>query len=103
TNVVFAGVSEQTSGPIPLTLGDLLSGSEQDSSTIQYWNRWARQNNSILRWATVYGTQQTPLYAGIWVPNTQDINWNADGLNETAAAYQGRVDAQTQQWARPAF
>jgi CubicO group peptidase (beta-lactamase class C family) len=103
SNLVFAAIAEQTSGPIPLTRYNLRGGSDQDSATIQYWNRWARENNFILRWASAYGTLQTPLYAGIWVPNAQDVNWNADGLGESAATYQARFDAQTQQWARPAF
>lgn len=103
SNLVFAGTAERVSGPAPLMQYGLMSGSDQDSITIQHWNRWARENRFFLRWASVYGTPQDPRYAGVWVPNTEDINWNADGLNESAESYQRRFDAQTQQWARPGF
>jgi CubicO group peptidase (beta-lactamase class C family) len=103
TNAVFAGVCEHTYGPIPLTRSALVSGSDTERHTFQYWEKWARENNHILRWAAMYGDAAYPFFAGIWVPNTGKVAWNDDGYSGGVEDVQRRFNAQTTQWARLAF
>ena len=99
---LFAAVFEERT-PIPLTHHRLTSGSAGDTGTIQGMNATARQSGAILHWAGMYGDVGNPRYLGIWLPNPDNVIWNADGVGDTAGDYQRRFDAQTSGWARPAF
>ncbi len=63
----------------------------------------ARRQGLILRWAASYGDSSTPAFAAVWVPNTGRTLWNNDGVLESASTYQGRFNAETSGWCRPAF
>jgi CubicO group peptidase (beta-lactamase class C family) len=95
----FAAVF-QPQNPIPLTRHRLHSGNDSDLNTIQGMNKKAKDDGLILRWAAVYGDSVDPRYAAIWVPNTANEIWNADGVNETGSGYQARFDAETSGWCR---
>jgi CubicO group peptidase (beta-lactamase class C family) len=101
-NPSFIAAAEKSSIGIPLTRHLLASGSENDDWTIQYWLKWARQNNQIPRALAIYGSAADPGYAVAFEPNTANVLWNADGLNETFSEYQARFDAQWLNYARPA-
>lgn len=126
SNTVFAAVFEKTSGPKPFARHGLVSGPVDgpdkkihDTSTFTYWNRWAKSNNYILRWATVYGSADEPYYAAIWDPNEDNVSWdvvfhgadkklalNFSGTDSSLLEpgdFQAVFDAQVAQWMRPAF
>lgn len=98
----FAAVF-QPQNPIPLTRHLLRSGQPDDLNTIQGMNKKAKEDGLILRWAAVYGDEGDPRFAAIWVPNTENTVWNADGVLETPSEYQARFDAQLSGWCRPSF
>lgn len=98
----FAAVF-QPQAPIPLTRHRLRSGADTDLNTIQGMNKKAKNDGLILRWATVYGDSSDPRYAAIWMPNTENTVWNADGVLETGSDYQSRFNAQIAGWCRPAL
>jgi len=102
SNPLFAAVFQPAS-PIPLTRHRLTSGSPDDPNTIQGMNRQARKDGLIPRWLAVYGDASSPMFAAVWVPNTDKVVWNADGLVETGGDYQKRLNAQTSGWCRPAL
>jgi CubicO group peptidase (beta-lactamase class C family) len=102
SNPLFAAVFEPQN-PIPLTRHGLLSGSSNDTNTIQGMNALAKQQGLILRWAASYGDSSNQRFAAIWVPNPGKTMWNADGVAESGNDYQSRFNAQTSQWCRPAF
>jgi CubicO group peptidase (beta-lactamase class C family) len=89
--------------PIPLTRHRLKSGADDDVDTIQGMNKKAHAEGLIPRWLAVYGDADDPRFAAIWVPNTDKVIWNADGLVETGGDYQNRINAQTSGWCRPAL
>lgn len=97
----FAAVF-QPRNPIPLTRHRLRSGDDDDLNTIQGMNKKAKDDGLILCWAAVYGDAADPRYAAIWVPNTGNVVWNADGVLETGSEYQARFNAETSGWCRPA-
>lgn len=92
----FAAVFEPQK-PIALTRTGL------DSDGLKGMNRKAKADGLILHWAALYGDEDDPRYAAIWVPNHAKVTWNADGIQDTAAQCQHRFDAQTSGWARPSF
>lgn len=102
SNPLFAAVFQPMS-PIPLTRHGLTSGSDSDLATIQGMNKKAHADGLIPRWLAVYGAANDPRFAAVWVPNTDKVIWNADGLVETADAYQNRFNAQTSGWCRPSL
>lgn len=93
----------QPMSPIPLTRFGLRSGAADDQSTIQGMNAQARSQNLELHWAATYGNAADPRYCGIWLPTQDHTLWNADGVSDSAAAYQARFDAQASAWCRPRF
>ncbi|HEY3227771.1 MAG TPA: serine hydrolase, partial [Roseiflexaceae bacterium] len=101
SNPRFAAVF-QPQNPIPLTRHGLRSGKDDNLQTIQGMNKKARDDGLILRWAALYGDLDDPRYAAVWVPNTGNVVWNADGVAETGAQYQSRFNAQISGWCRPA-
>lgn len=103
-NPVFAAVMEQSNHGISLTRYGLSSGSVDDSSTLEYWIREARQKNLIPRWVSMYGEPNNRRYAIVLDPNLQRSLWSIAGWwGESGTDYQNRFNAQVQQWARPAF
>jgi CubicO group peptidase (beta-lactamase class C family) len=99
----FAAVFEETSGPIPYTRYGLRRGDAGDPGTIEYWNAKAHRESLIPTTLAIYGSDAAPLFAGVWEPNARRVAWGGDGLNETAAEYQSRFDAQVLAWSRPAL
>lgn len=91
----------QPQNPIPLTRHLLKSGQNTDLNTIEGMNKKAKDDGLILHWSAVYGDANDPRYAAIWMPNTKNVVWNADGVFETSAQYQARFNAQTSGWCRP--
>src|SRR5436305_5588040 len=102
SNPLFATVFQPMS-PIPLTRHILKSGDDNDLKTIQGMNKKAHADGLIPRWLAVYGDANDPRFAAVWVPNTDKVIWNADGLVETGDAYQNRFNAQTSGWCRPSL
>jgi CubicO group peptidase (beta-lactamase class C family) len=98
----FAAVF-QPQDPIPLTRHGLTSGDVTDLGTIQGMNNSAKSQGLILRWAASYGSATDPRFAAIWMPNTDIVLWNNDGLVDAAEVYQARFDAETSVWCRPSF
>ena len=103
TRVIHAQVWFQPADPIPLTRFGLTSGSNNDLNTIQGLNSKAHTDGLIPRWLAVYGDTSSPMFAGIWVPNTEKVVWNADGLVDTGSDYQTRFNAQASGWCWPAL
>jgi CubicO group peptidase (beta-lactamase class C family) len=96
----FAAVFEMQS-PIALTRFGLRSGTDADLESIQGMNKKAKADNLILHSLAIYGDAATPRYAAVWLPNTANTVWNADGVNETGDQYQARFNAQAAGWCRP--
>lgn len=90
----------QPQAHIPLTRHRLTSGNDNDLNTVQGMNKKAKGDGLILRWASVYGDTGDPRYAAIWVPNTRNEVWNADGVFEAGTDYQGRFEAEISGWCR---
>jgi CubicO group peptidase (beta-lactamase class C family) len=94
-------------------------GNIQDASydggpmTIQAVNAQAKRQGLILRCAASYGDSSDPAFTAVWVPNTGLTLWNCgnswnaqttnNGILDPAGEYQGRFDAETSGWCRPAF
>jgi CubicO group peptidase (beta-lactamase class C family) len=95
-DVSFAAVFEPQK-PIALTRTGL------DAKALGDMNRKAKADGLILHWAALYGDDDDPRYAGVWLPNHAKVTWNADGVQDTSAQYQRRFDAQKSGWARPSF
>jgi CubicO group peptidase (beta-lactamase class C family) len=111
-NAIFAGVVEKDTTAFIAKYGLVANAdtqltevnAETQKATVQYWNEWAFNNNYILRWGTLYGDVEHPLYAGIWEKNSGNVAWSWDaGFYETLAEYQARAGAEIAQWTRPAF
>ena len=92
----FAAVFEPQK-PIALTRTGL------DVKGLGDMNRRAKADGLILHWAALYGDEDDPRYAAVWLPNHAKVTWNADGVQDTSAEYQHRFDAQKSGWARPSF
>ncbi len=111
TTPIFAGVFEQDNTPfvckhhLTTTLqDDIIDTNPEDVTTIQYWQNWAMKNNYLLRWGAMYGDTAHPLYAGIWEQNTGHVSWNwFSGFLEGNDLFQQRLQAEREQWVRPAF
>jgi CubicO group peptidase (beta-lactamase class C family) len=54
----------------------------------------------ILTWLDNYGTDNNPLYCGVWEPNTDNIAWNYTTAR-SASKFQDRFDAYLDQWVVP--
>jgi CubicO group peptidase (beta-lactamase class C family) len=101
---VFAAIMEQSDHGISLTRYGLVSGSDQDAATLEYWIREARQKNWIPRWVSMYGATNDRRYAIVLDPNSRRSLWSIAGWwGENGTDYQNRFNAHGQQWARPAF
>ncbi len=101
-SITFAGVFEQGGG-VPLTRFNLTSGDVNDPNTIQHWHQQGQANGWIMTSGAVYGDSHTPLYAGIWPGNGNQLTWNAEGIVDDFNQYQARFNAQTSGFARPVF
>ncbi|MBA2287588.1 MAG: serine hydrolase [Ktedonobacteraceae bacterium] len=104
----FAGVLEQenTSSIVKyhLTSDPAFADPQQEKPTIQYWSAWAGDHAYLLRWGSLYGDTDHPLYAGIWEKQSDIVAWNwDDGFYDSPGDYQRRLAAERDQWARPAF
>ncbi len=108
---VFAGMFEQDTTPYLVKYNlatnfqdDIIDAPPREPITIQYWNTWAMQNDYILRWGAIYGDTSQPLYAGIWEKNIENASWNwFSAFYEPPELFQQRLQAETEQWVRPAF
>jgi CubicO group peptidase (beta-lactamase class C family) len=95
-NPLFAAVFVAAS-PVPFTQHGLMLADLQNA------NARAKIQGQILQWAASYGTGNDVRFAGIWGANAANTLWNADGLQESAAQYQVRFNAETAAWCRPSF
>lgn len=108
---VFAGVFEQDTTPFLVKYhlatnfqADIIDTAPKESTTVQYWQTWAAHNNYILRWGVLYGNAAQPLYAGVWEKNVGNVSWNwFSAFYESSDLFQQRLQAETEQWVRPAF
>lgn len=77
---VFALVCEKRpGGRVPIVRHRLTAGPEDGihhPETFAFWCQWARANNHILRWASIYGDDDDPRYAGIWELDRNAVPWN---------------------------
>ena len=81
----------------------LRSGAATDQTTIQGMNQKAKVDGLIPSWVASYGTAADPRFAAIWKPNGDKTIWNADGVLESDAELQARIDAQAAGWRRPSL
>jgi len=102
-NPVFAAVFEETREPIPLTRHGLISGSDSDPRTIEYWLKEARGRDWIPTTLAIYGSARDPQFAVVFEPNRDNIAWGIGGLNQTADEYQTSFNLLTSVWNRPAY
>jgi len=101
-NPTYSAVFEPQN-PIPLVRVGLGSGDAGSSNTFQGVNAQAKKQGLLLRWAASYGDAKNPAFAGIWVPNPDNISWNCAGILDTESHCQGRIEAQTSGWCRAAL
>jgi CubicO group peptidase (beta-lactamase class C family) len=102
-NPVFAAVFEETREPIPLTRHGLVSGSDADPRTIEYWLKEARSRNWIPTTLAIYGSAQAPRFVTVLEPNRENVAWGMGGLNQTGDEYQVSFNVLTSVWNRPAY
>ena len=93
-NPLFAACWFETS-PIPLTKFGMTAG----EFTAQ--NQEATKSGLILRYADAYGDSGNLVYVAVWVPNTDNLAWNCDGIDDDPGTVQGRFNALTSGFARP--
>jgi CubicO group peptidase (beta-lactamase class C family) len=89
--------------PIASAQVGLRSGVATDQATIQGMNLKAKVDDLIPGWIASYGTAADPCFAAIWKPNGSRVIWNADGVLETDAELQARLDAHAAGWRRPSL
>lgn len=108
---IFAGLFEKDTTPflVKYHLGttgqdDIFDAAPTEPTSIQYWQNWANNNKYILRWGALYGDAAQPLYAGIWEQNSSNVSWNwFSAFAESSDLFQQRLQAESEQWIRPAF
>jgi len=88
SNPTFAGVMEQTSGPISISRFGLTP------DQFKAWCAWAAQNNFILTTAALYGDSGNPCIVAAWNLNTDNTPWNADSLLKSLSDTQTIFNAQ---------
>ncbi len=81
----------------------LRPGAPTDANSLQGMTQKARVEGLIPGWIACYGGPGDPCFAVIWKPNTDKTIWNADGVLETDADLQSRINAQASAWRRPAL
>lgn len=64
----------------------LVSGSDEDPSTIEFWCRRARRDGMVLRSGSIYGSFSHRLYIAVWHEDAE-AHWNWR-TSETASTYQ---------------
>lgn len=101
-SLVFAGTFEKRTVTGWLTRFGLTDGADTNPSTFQAQNKWALNNNFILRCASLYGDAANRRYAAIWEPNPGVTHWLCRPQDSTAD-YQTWFNAYTQLPFRPAF
>ncbi len=73
----FVLVCEKRKGIAPLIRHRLTAvPGDMGPESFAFWCQWARANNHILRWASIYGDAADPRYAGIWELNKDEVPWN---------------------------
>jgi Beta-lactamase/Bacterial tandem repeat domain 1 len=92
---VFAAVFTPMNG-IPLTRLNL-TGPQFETE-----NGKQQAAGKILLWADAFGTPADTRYTAIWAPNPSRQAWSCDAIDEGDASLQGRFDALTATWCRPA-
>lgn len=93
---VFAGSFRKMSH-IPLTRSNL-SKAEFVALNVQQHDAGA-----ILLWADSFGTPDDVRYCAIWGPNSGDVAWNIDAVDDHGAVLQQRFEAMKGVGARPAL
>ena len=82
--------------PIPLTRFGITEQQFRDLNAEQF------KAGAILHAFDAYGTPEDTRYVAVWHQNPNREAWNCDVLNESSITLQGRFNAETAQWARPA-
>jgi CubicO group peptidase (beta-lactamase class C family) len=96
SSAVFAAVFEK------VTVSGWFARHGIDQAAFDQANKDAHTNGQILISAAVYGTAAHRLYAGIWMPNTGNVQWLVH-LDANGTDYQTWFDGATQIPMRPAF
>lgn len=100
SDLVFAGTFEKGSEKAWLCKFGLTDGSENNTGTFAFYNKWAIQNGCVLTSASIYGTISNRRYAAVWLPNPNKVMW-AWRSSETSLGHQSWFDAYTQIPFRP--
>jgi CubicO group peptidase (beta-lactamase class C family) len=100
-DAVVAAVFEKGVKPGWLAKHGLISGPEDNPTTIQFWMKKASQDGLVLRSGAIYGTSTNKRYAGVW-HSEPTVKWNWRTA-ETSDGYQTWFDALTQLPQRPSF
>ena len=79
----------------------LVSGSDQDQSTIEYWCKKARSDGYVLRSGSIYGSSSQRLYIAVW-HELDDTHWSYR-VAESSADYQTWFNAFREVPLRPRF
>jgi CubicO group peptidase (beta-lactamase class C family) len=101
-NPLLAVVFEPQIGVSQVHVG-LTSGAEKDPKTIQRMIQQAKLKGRILRSIAPYGTPTQVRFATIWAPNDDKIDWQLDGIDDSAPVFHARLKAQTEGWCRLKF
>ncbi len=99
---LFAAVYEPQAVPSMAQWG-LTNDGLGETGSIQYANSVAKSQGLILSWAASYGAAGSPMFAGIWVPNTGNTLWTNDNVLDDVVQFDAVADAETAAWCRPAF
>jgi CubicO group peptidase (beta-lactamase class C family) len=95
-----SGSSARFAGVFELSPEPALAKHGIDADEFAEWTTWARDNDYILRWASVYGSKNAPRYVGVWWPNTTGIAWN-HSIGDDGDTYQEKFDAYVSTGVRP--
>jgi CubicO group peptidase (beta-lactamase class C family) len=101
SNPVFAAVFEKLPAGAWMARHGLVDGPATTAGTLASVNKWARDNNCIPRSLAIYGGVTDRTYAGVWLPNTVGIKWQAHQMGN-GTQYQAWFDAYKQVPLRPA-
>ncbi len=102
-NPTFAAVFELRSASAWMARHGLTDGPENVAGTLANANRWAKDNDCILKTLAIYGTGGADrTYAGVWLPNPAGTKWQAHEMGD-ASGYQQYFNGYTQVYMRPSI
>jgi CubicO group peptidase (beta-lactamase class C family) len=98
----FALVCERQD-TLSLVLAGLRPGRADEPASLEAKHRDARIRGLVPFSIASYGSAAAPCFAAVWGTNNDQTTWNADGVVETDAELQARMDAQASGWCRPSL